>query len=354
MNTLIALAALLVPAAFPAPQQKQEPPSFSLAWSEWPGWSIYGVAEELGLLDGKKGALGTVEQQYGVDVVLQEMDYDPCLTAYGSGTVDAVCVTNMDILGLCLSRESVAILINDTSEGGDMWLTTDPLLTWESLKNRKEPLELHGLQNSVSHYVGVRLLERHGLGEDAVRWVNMDPGAAATAMQQGNLQNIVAWNPFCLNVLNANKKARVLGSSKEIPGEVMDLVVVDQKVLDQPGGKGFALALIDAYYRVMERLVDPKTQDDTVTAVGAKFSRLPLEEMRKVLDGTKYVTTPQAAIEFFTGPDCRVTMTKVADFCMAHLNLEKRPTVGYGTREKAGTMNFRFDPSYLQAFAQGR
>ena len=31
-----------------------ETPSFSLSWSEYPSWSVFGVAGELGLIDGKK------------------------------------------------------------------------------------------------------------------------------------------------------------------------------------------------------------------------------------------------------------------------------------------------------------
>ncbi|MBT6103559.1 MAG: hypothetical protein HOH62_06620, partial [Verrucomicrobia bacterium] len=38
-------------------------PSFSLAWSEYPSWSVFGVADANGIINGKKGELGPVEKK---------------------------------------------------------------------------------------------------------------------------------------------------------------------------------------------------------------------------------------------------------------------------------------------------
>ncbi len=64
-------------------------PSFSLAWSEYPSWSIFAVAEADGLINGKPGEMGSLEEKWKVDVVLHESDYDTCITMYGSQNVDA-------------------------------------------------------------------------------------------------------------------------------------------------------------------------------------------------------------------------------------------------------------------------
>ena len=48
-------------------------PSFSLAWSEYPSWSVFGVADVTGIINGKKGELGPVEEKWGVDIEL------PCM-----------------------------------------------------------------------------------------------------------------------------------------------------------------------------------------------------------------------------------------------------------------------------------
>ena len=121
---------------------RSETPSFSLAWSEYPSWSVFGVASERGIIDGTEGKLGPVEEKWGVDIVLQEADYDGCITMYGSSTIDAVCMTNMDSLAPCLGRDSVAVLPTSTSVGaagapGD----TEPARSVpERFPSRKSPL----------------------------------------------------------------------------------------------------------------------------------------------------------------------------------------------------------------------
>ena len=47
-------------------------PSFSLAWSEYPSWSVFGVAHAAKLIDGAAGKQGPIEQKWNVDIVLKE------------------------------------------------------------------------------------------------------------------------------------------------------------------------------------------------------------------------------------------------------------------------------------------
>lgn len=79
-------------------------PSFSLAWSEYPSWSVFGVAHMQKLIDGAAGKQGPIEKKWNVDIVLKEAEYDPCLTMYGAGQADAVCITDMDVLNPATSR----------------------------------------------------------------------------------------------------------------------------------------------------------------------------------------------------------------------------------------------------------
>lgn len=323
-------------------------PSFLLAWSEWPGWSTFYVAHQLGVINGDRGAQGSLEKKYGVDIVLKELEYPPCITGFPT-TLEVACLTNMDSLPAAVSNEVVAILINDTSCGGDMWLTTDPNLTWDSIKNAAKPVEVFGEDKSVSQYACIQLCKLHGVPDGKVKFVHLDAGQASIAMQQGQKTNIFVWNPFCLQVLNTQKKARVFTSSKEIPGQIWDLVVTTQKTLEKPGGENFAKCVCAAYYAVMARLSDPSTKDDTLTRIGEKFSRLPIEEMRKVEQGTSYITTPTAGADFFRSPERVKTMELALDFGDQILELSRRPKVAFGSRSETGKVDFRFDPMFMLA-----
>lgn len=321
-------------------------PSFSLAWSEYPSWSVFGVAHGQKLIDGRVGRQGPIEKKWNVDIVLKEAEYDPCLSMYGAGQVDAVCITNMDALNPSLSRPSVMVLPTSTSAGADALIVVNSIPDIKALRGKK----VYGLEKSVSEYCFARNLELLGEKESDYKFSNMDPGAAAVAMQQKqkDIEAIVVWNPFLLETLNKRNDVRVLFDSTRIPNEIIDSVVVAQTSLDKPGGKDFACAVIETFYTVNQRLADPKTRDQTLIALGEKFSHLNVESMKKVIQQTKFYSTPEQGLAVLTGNELRGIMKTVADFCLSHQIVPSAPKLGYGTKQHSGDVNFRFDPSYIQ------
>jgi NitT/TauT family transport system substrate-binding protein len=318
-------------------------PTFSLAWSEYPSWSVFGVAHEEKLINGDKGQLGPIEEKWGVDIELKQADYEPCMTMYGSGTCDAVCITNMDVLNPALSRKSVAVLPTSTSVGGDALIVVG-INDVKDLRNQK----VYGLAKSVSEYCFVRNLEKLKEKEADHKFTNMDPAAAAQAMQtkQKGYHAIMVWNPFVLQTLQTRKDARVLFDSSTIPGEIIDMVVVAKESLDKPGGREFACAVIDTYYALNRKLADPKTGNDTLVALGAKFSNLKLDAMKKVVEQTRFYKTADEGLGILTGAELPKTMEMVTDFCVKHDIVKSKPTIAYGS-DKGGAQ-LLFDPSYIQ------
>ncbi len=328
-----------------SPQQGSgdgETPSFSLAWSEYPSWSVFGVADEKGLIDGEEGKLGPVEEQWGVDIVLKEADYDTCLTMYGSNAVDAVCMTNMDSLAPCLGRDSAAVLPTSTSVGADACIVVG-IDGIEALKGKAT----YGLEKSVSQYAFERVLREQGLNPADFPFKNMDPAAAATAMQTGqkNIQSIIVWNPFVLQTLRDAPNAKRLFDSSEIPEEIIDMVVVGKDVLEKPKGEEFACAVIDTFYRVNKLLADPKEGDETLVALGAKFSSLGLEDMKQVVKETQFYKTPEEAIGLFEGKKFQdETMPMVVEFCASHDIVQEKPNVGFGDDDA----QLNFDTTFIK------
>ena len=339
-----------------------DPPSFTLAWSEYPSWSAFGVAHEVKLINGKKGKLGPIERKWNVDIVLKEADYDPCLMMYGSGQTDAVCITNMDVLNPALSVPSVAILPTSTSYGADACIVAKNITDAKQLRGKK----VYGLAKTVSEYCFVRNLEILGENEKNHRFTNMDPGAAALAMQQKQkgYDAIVVWNPFVLETLNKRKDVRILFDSTTIPGEIIDMVAMSQKSLDKPGGEAFACAIIDTFYSLNRRMAAPETRDDTLIALGEKFSHLNLASMKQVVKQTKFYSTPAMALALFSGgksfpgdevkdqPNLEDIMKTVVKFCVDHEVVPKEPVVGYGSKRRAPKAALRFDPTYIRKVAK--
>ena len=307
-------------------QAAAETPIFTLAWSEYPSWSAFGVASEKGLINGTEGELGALERKHNVDIVLREADYDTCITMYGSGTADATCITNMDILQPSLSVSSVAILPTSRSHGADALITVG-IDKVEDLKG----VTVYGLEKSVSQYTFARNLEIAGLEEAEFTFKNQDPAAAAQAMQTGQegYEAILVWNPFVNQTLKTVKGSKVLFDSTTIPNEIIDMVVVSQSSLDKEGGERFASCVCETFYGVNELLNDPTVRDDTLVALGAKFSSLNAEEMGRCLEQTVFYKTPTEATQLFEGKILPQTMTKVAEFCATHGITDSAPKISY-------------------------
>ena len=323
-------------------------PVFSLAWSEYPSWSVFGVAHETRLINGAEGKLGSIEKKWNVDIVLREADYDSCITMYGAAQADAACLTNMDALNPALTRPSTLILPTSTSAGADACLVTDAINDVKDLRGKK----VYGLEKTVSEYCFVRNLELLGEKETDYQFSNMDPGAAAIAMQQKqeSIEAIVVWNPFVMETLNKRPDSKVLFDSTTISNEIIDAVIVSQESLKKKGGKEFACAVIDAFYAVNQRIADKSTSDDTLVALGEKFSHLDLEAMKKVVQQTKFFSTAAEGKAILTGSELPGIMTKVTDFCVAHEIVDRKPSVAIG----AGTTgDLVIDASYIDLVATG-
>jgi len=285
--------------------------------------------------------MGELEKKWNVDVVLNQADYDGCITQYATSTSDAVCITNMDILAPAVGRPAVAIMPTSTSAGADACIAVG-IPDIAALKGQAT----HGLEKSVSQYCFERVLELKGFKPAEFPFTNSDPGVAASAMQTGQaaFKSIMVWNPFVLDTLRKRKDAKVLFDSSEIPEEIIDMVVVGKDAYAKPGGKRFAYCVAEAFYRVSKLLEDPAKGDATLVALGAKFSGLQLEDMKQVVQQTRFYKTPEQALSLFEGNKFRSeTMPHVADFCVSHAICEKKPTFSFA----AGDSQLTFDAEVL-------
>lgn len=327
-------------------------PAFSLAWSEYPSWSVFGVAHELGLIDGDEGKLGTIEKKHNVDIVLKALDYGACLNTFTSKNCDAVCITNMDALIVSPNRDGIALLPTSTSNGADACIVVG-INNLEELKAHK----VYGLKETVSEYCFVRCIEeaekveKKGYKAEDFQFTNQDPGVAAVAMaqKQETHQAIMVWNPFVLQTLNDRPDAKVLFDSSAIPGEIVDMVVVGRDVMDKPGADAFAKAVIETFYQMNKELTKPDGGDEVLVELGRKFSNLGLEDMKKVVQQTQFYKTPAEAIALLNGDEFKATMETVAGFCVAQ-GLVENPQYGFGGETGKQLV---FDASYIQSATEG-
>ena len=332
-------------------------PTFTLLWSEYPSWSVFGVAHELKLINGEKGKQGALEKKWKVDIELKLQEYGPCLDQYAAKSADAVCITNIDIMPQVASVKSVAIMPTSTSVGADACLVTfdisDKAKAMEELKKHK----VWGLAASVSEYAFDRNLEKLKLNRKDYTFSGEEPLTASTKMAQKakDHQAIMVWNPFVLEVLDKNPEAKRLFDSSSIPEEIIDMVVVAEDSLKKEKGDAFAACIIDVYYEVSKIIYGPdqKEADRVLTMLGEKFTTstktaTTLDKMKICVKETRFYKTPDEGLALFTGKTLPETMKLVSKFCKEKDMIKKDVNYVFGDAQVGAQAQLRFDPSYMQ------
>jgi len=328
-----------------------EAPVFSLAVSEYPSWSgTFLTACDLKLIDGAEGKLGPLERKWQVDLVVKDTDYDSCITLFVNGNVDAACLTNIDSLAPSVSRQAVAILPTSTSAGADACLAQPAIADITQLKG----VTVRGLASSVSQYAFDKCIEVLGAKPKEYTFENLDPVQVGVALQDGKIEAGITWNPVVLETTKAKPTLHRLFDSSLIKGHIIDMVTASREALARDGGKRWACAMVDVYYTVCGLMEGEKTHDKTLVAMGARFAKLGLEDMRVIVRETQFYSTPAKGLALFQGKDLPQVMTvHVLPWALDKglIDKAKAPTVAYGDDPKA---NLCFDPQYINAVVSAR
>jgi hypothetical protein len=241
----------------------------------------------------------------------------------------------------------VAILPTSTSAGADACIAVG-IDSVDGLVG----VPTYGLEKSVSQYCFERVLEVLGKNPADYPFQNMDPAAAATAMQtsQEDIKSIMVWNPFVMQTLRDRQGSKVLFDSTQIEEEIIDLVAMGKDSLSKPGGQRFAYAILDTYYAVNRLLDADATRDETLVALGAKFSKLGLEDMKTVVTQTKFYNTVDKGLALMEdGKFQGETMPAVAEFLVGHEMADSKPSFGFNAPDAP----LNFDSQFLIGIRDG-
>ncbi|WHZ33779.1 putative urea ABC transporter substrate-binding protein [Sagittula sp. MA-2] len=340
-------AALLSSTAMPlAAEEKTE---FKLAWSIYVGWMPWGYLETSGIMD-KWG------EKYGIDVeIVQINDYVESINQYTAGQFDGVSATNMDTLSIPAGGgvDTTALIVGDYSNGNDAVILKGEG-TLADLKGK--PVNL--VELSVSHYLLARGLDTVGLSErDLDGVINTSDADMIAAYSTSDVEAVVTWNPLVSEILATGDKANSVFDSSMIPGEILDLMVVNTETLaDNPA---FGKAVAGAWYELMGLMA---AGDEEVLTALAEASGTDLEGYKAQLAATEMFYDPAEAVAQASSPELPGTMTAVAEFLFDKGILgEGAPSadfvgVAYPDGSVTGDENnvkFRFDTTYMQMAADG-
>ena len=298
------LLAALTLTAQPALAVKKD--SFRIAWSIYVGWMPWAYADEKGIVD--KWA-----DKYGISIeVVQINDYIESINQYTAGAFDGCVMTNMDALSIPGGGglDSTALIIGDFSNGNDgLVVKGDGDLT--ALKGKKINL----VELSVSHYLLARALDSVDLSEREITVVNTSDADMVAAFKTDEVEAVVTWNPL-LSEVAAEPGAKLLYTSADIPGEIIDMMVVNTEVLE--ANPDFGRALVGAWYETMSLMAKDDAAGKEARSFMGEKSGTDLAGYDAQLATTRMFYTPAEAAAFARSDDLVKTMDAVRRFLFDH------------------------------------
>ena len=83
----------------------------------------------------------------------------------------------------------------------------------------------------MSHYLLARALDTVKLKEKDISVVNTSDADIVAAYKASGTTALVPWNPQLSEILNGNPDATLVFDSSKIPGEIIDMTVINTAVL---------------------------------------------------------------------------------------------------------------------------
>ena len=116
----------------------------------------------------------------------------------------------------------------DYSNGADGIVARRGITSLLELKGKRVAAEVGG----ISHFILLAALDQAGLQETDVEVANMGAEEGARALAQGKVDAAALWEPLLSKQANSDG-ATMLFTSAEIPGQVLDILVVRKDVAER-------------------------------------------------------------------------------------------------------------------------
>ncbi|MET0339427.1 MAG: ABC transporter substrate-binding protein [Polyangiales bacterium] len=267
------------PAPAPAAKKHEAPGAATsataplrVAYSDWPGWVAWEIAIQKGWF-----------AEEGVAVDFKWFEYVPSMEAYSAGKVDAVTMTNGDMLVTGASgAKSVAILINDYSNGNDMVVAQPAIKSVAALKGKQVGVEV----GFVSHLLLIKALESAGLKDTDVQLVNVPTDQTPQLLRAGEVSAIVAWQPNSGQALKEAAGSHPVYTSADAPGLIYDLLCVSPKSLSERRADWSKVAKV--WFRIADYLQKPENLDEAAKIMAARVGMEP-SAYRPLIGGTRFL-----------------------------------------------------------------
>lgn len=212
-------------------------PLLRIASNVWPGYELLYLARHLGYFNDQEIRLTEVPSA------------TVCIQLLAAGSVEGAMLTLDEVLTARadgLDLRVIAVL--DVSLGADVLLVRPGIDSLQDLKGKRIGVE----QSAVGAVMLDAVLQKAGLEPADINAVYMTVNKHRTAYSRGEVDALISFEPVRTQLVREG--ARLLFSSADIPGRIIDVLAVLPSAIDK---SPLALAqLVDAHFRARQYFLE--------------------------------------------------------------------------------------------------
>lgn len=207
-------------------------PVLRMGTNVWPGYEPFYLARTRGFLSADK--VHIVEFSSATQII----------QVYRNNLIDAAALTLGEVLSLLGSGEKLKIvLVTDISNGGDAIVGQSDISTLTDIKGKRVGVE----NTALGAFLITRALELINLSQKSIKIIQLDINEQENAFLQHKVDAVVTFEPVMSKLLKSG--GHLLFDSRQIPGEIVDVLVVrDEYLSANPDSVQY---LINAWYQAL-------------------------------------------------------------------------------------------------------
>ena len=191
-------------------------PNLRIGTNVWPGYEPLYLARQQGMLEEEKVHL--VEFSSASQVI----------QSYRNNLIDAAALTLDEVLLLLESGEQLKIvLVMDISNGGDAIIGQSDITSLSNISGKRVGVE----NNALGAYMLTRALETVNLSKESIEIIPLDINNQEKSFLQQKVDAVVTFDPVRTRLLKSG--GHLLFDSRQLPGEIVDVLVIRDKYLNQ-------------------------------------------------------------------------------------------------------------------------
>lgn len=241
------------------------PQTLRIGSNLWPGYETLYLARNLGYYDNKPIQL--VDYPSGTEEV----------RAYRNGEIEGAGLSIDQALILAATQGNIRIIaVMDVSNGGDVILGRPGIANIKALKGKRVGVE----STALGAFFIARALEKNGMTPKDIQIVSLQLTEHERAYKEGKVDAIVTFGPPKAKLLAAG--AKLLFDSSQIPGEIVDTLVVRTDAIAKSADT--IQALVNGRFRALDYL--EKHPQDSAQRIAPRTQVTP-EQIQAAFKGLK-------------------------------------------------------------------